>query len=68
MEDGHFDASGNFIFNKKEKEIKDAWLDDIDWTKVKEKAGKDWQGEQVTSIRLGFVVYPRSHLDSLKIV
>ncbi|VDM62981.1 unnamed protein product [Angiostrongylus costaricensis] len=43
MEDGHFDETGNFIFDKKEKEIKDAWLDDIDWSTVKEKAGDQWE-------------------------
>ncbi|CAJ0598363.1 unnamed protein product [Cylicocyclus nassatus] len=43
MEDGHFDDAGNFIFDKKEKEIKDAWLDDIDWTTIKEKAGDQWE-------------------------
>lgn len=43
LEDGHFDETGNFIFDKKEKEIKDAWLDDIDWTTVKEKAGDQWE-------------------------
>ncbi|XGW13573.1 hypothetical protein V3C99_000135 [Haemonchus contortus] len=43
LEDGHFDDTGNFIFNKKEKEIKDNWLDEIDWSKVKEKAGEQWE-------------------------
>ncbi|VDM65496.1 unnamed protein product [Strongylus vulgaris] len=50
MEDGHFDDAGNFIFDKKEKvsgfllqEIKDAWLDDIDWTTIKQKAGDQWE-------------------------
>lgn len=30
MEEGHFDSEGNY-FIKKEKEIKDNWLDNIDW-------------------------------------
>ncbi|PAV74767.1 hypothetical protein WR25_11802 [Diploscapter pachys] len=42
MEDGHFDADGNFIFDKKGKEIKDAWLDNVDWAGIKQKAGKQW--------------------------
>ncbi len=25
---------GNFVWNDKKEEIKDAWLDDIDWVKV----------------------------------
>ncbi|XP_008327573.1 CD2 antigen cytoplasmic tail-binding protein 2 isoform X2 [Cynoglossus semilaevis] len=35
MEEGHFDAEGNY-FIKKDKEIKDNWLDNIDWVKIKE--------------------------------
>uniref|UniRef100_A0A915PI95 GYF domain-containing protein n=1 Tax=Setaria digitata TaxID=48799 RepID=A0A915PI95_9BILA len=42
LEEGHFDTDGNFIFDKKETEIKDAWLDNIDWTNVKSNAGKQW--------------------------
>ncbi|CAB3402192.1 unnamed protein product [Caenorhabditis bovis] len=45
MEDGHFDETGNFIFDKKEKEIQDAWLDGIDWSTVKKKAGDQWEGD-----------------------
>ena len=33
MEDGHFDQDGFYHF-KKESQIKDAWLDDVDWIKV----------------------------------
>ncbi|XP_072035113.1 CD2 antigen cytoplasmic tail-binding protein 2-like [Amphiura filiformis] len=35
MEEGRFDAHGNY-FEKKEEVIRDSWLDDIDWVKVKE--------------------------------
>lgn len=42
LEEGHFDAAGNFIFNKKENEIEDAWLDNIDWANVKANAGEQW--------------------------
>ncbi|KAL4002478.1 hypothetical protein ACH3XW_3620 [Acanthocheilonema viteae] len=42
LEEGHFDADGNFIFDKKETEIKDAWLDNIDWANVKADAGDQW--------------------------
>ncbi|XP_076056002.1 CD2 antigen cytoplasmic tail-binding protein 2 homolog holn1 isoform X2 [Oratosquilla oratoria] len=34
MEEGHFDGDGFYHF-KKDNDIKDAWLDDIDWVKVK---------------------------------
>lgn len=44
-EEGHFDAMGNFVFDKKSEDIKDAWLDNIDWTRVKRDAGKHWQEE-----------------------
>ena len=39
MEEGHFDAEGNY-FEKKEEVIRDEWLDSLDWVKVKE------QGDQ----------------------
>ena len=35
MEEGRFDTQGNY-FESKEKVIRDSWLDDIDWVKVKE--------------------------------
>lgn len=34
LEEGHFDNQGHYHW-KKEKEIKDGWLDNIDWIKVK---------------------------------
>ncbi|KAF8763321.1 CD2 antigen cytoplasmic tail-binding protein 2 homolog [Argiope bruennichi] len=34
LEEGYFDKEGTYIFQK-EEEIKDQWLDDIDWIKVK---------------------------------
>ncbi|XP_058807527.1 CD2 antigen cytoplasmic tail-binding protein 2 homolog isoform X2 [Phymastichus coffea] len=33
IEEGHFDANGHFLW-KKDKEIRDNWLDNIDWLKV----------------------------------
>lgn len=33
LEDGHFDKEGTFIF-KKNNEIRDNWLDNVDWNKV----------------------------------
>uniref|UniRef100_A0A1I7UZ24 GYF domain-containing protein n=1 Tax=Caenorhabditis tropicalis TaxID=1561998 RepID=A0A1I7UZ24_9PELO len=44
-EDGHFDETGNFVFDKKQKDVQDAWLDGIDWSLVKKKAGDQWEGE-----------------------
>lgn len=34
LEEGHFDGDGHFQW-KKEKEIKDHWLDNLDWVKIK---------------------------------
>ena len=36
-EEGEFSKDGNFVWNKKD-EIKDAWLDNIDWVKIKLKS------------------------------
>ncbi|XP_063791552.1 CD2 antigen cytoplasmic tail-binding protein 2 [Pseudophryne corroboree] len=36
MEEGHFDSEGNY-FLRKEEEIKDHWLDNIDWVRIKER-------------------------------
>lgn len=38
LEEGHFDKSGHYQWNK-EKEIRDDWLDTIDWVKIKHKPG-----------------------------
>ncbi|XP_034046602.1 CD2 antigen cytoplasmic tail-binding protein 2 [Thalassophryne amazonica] len=39
MQEGHFDSEGNY-FVKKEQQIRDNWLDNIDWVKIKEKPFK----------------------------
>ncbi|XP_060079259.1 CD2 antigen cytoplasmic tail-binding protein 2-like [Ylistrum balloti] len=36
LEEGHFDKEGTYIYDKK-KEIRDTWMDNIDWVKVKER-------------------------------
>lgn len=41
MEDGHFDGDGFYHFKKDATQIKDAWLDDIDWVKVKSREGDE---------------------------
>lgn len=46
LEEGHFDAEGTYIF-KKEAMIKDNWIENIDWVKVKEREkGKDGNDEE----------------------
>lgn len=35
MEEGHFDGDGFYHFKKDLDQVKDAWLDDVDWIKVK---------------------------------
>ncbi|CAL8075949.1 unnamed protein product [Orchesella dallaii] len=38
LEEGYFDGSGMYIWNKRDaSEIKDSWLDSIDWVQVKKK-------------------------------
>jgi len=35
MEEGYFDGQGTYIWNKKDgSEVKDNWLDSVDWMKV----------------------------------
>ncbi|XP_028173548.1 CD2 antigen cytoplasmic tail-binding protein 2 homolog [Ostrinia furnacalis] len=34
LEEGHFDTQGHYHW-KKEKEVRDGWLDNIDWVKIK---------------------------------
>ncbi|KRX52441.1 CD2 antigen cytoplasmic tail-binding protein 2 [Trichinella sp. T9] len=46
MDEGHFDSEGNFIFNRNSEDLKDAWLDNIDWGKVKKDAGHLWDTEE----------------------
>ncbi|CAG0894287.1 unnamed protein product [Cyprideis torosa] len=46
MEEGHFDTEGNFIWNK-DKDIRDHWLDNVDWVKVEhgKRAAKEAEDE-----------------------
>ncbi|ODM90978.1 CD2 antigen cytoplasmic tail-binding protein 2 [Orchesella cincta] len=37
LEEGYFDGNGMYIWNKRDGEIKDSWLDSVDWMKVKQK-------------------------------
>ncbi|KAK5856049.1 hypothetical protein PBY51_007671 [Eleginops maclovinus] len=39
MQEGYFDSEGNY-FIKKEEEIRDNWLDNIDWVRIKEQPFK----------------------------
>nr|ACQ58674.1 CD2 antigen cytoplasmic tail-binding protein 2 [Anoplopoma fimbria] len=39
MQEGYFDSEGNY-FIKKEEQIRDNWLDNIDWVRVKEQPFK----------------------------
>ncbi|XP_043091404.1 CD2 antigen cytoplasmic tail-binding protein 2 [Puntigrus tetrazona] len=43
MQEGHFDSEGNYFVNK-EKDIRDNWLDNIDWVKIKEQPVKKKKG------------------------
>ncbi|XP_073696157.1 CD2 antigen cytoplasmic tail-binding protein 2 [Garra rufa] len=43
MQEGYFDSEGNYFVNK-EEEIRDNWLDNIDWVKIKEQPVKKKKG------------------------
>lgn len=34
LEEGHFDKDGTYIFNRRNEQIRDNWLDNIDWVNV----------------------------------
>ncbi|XP_047344240.1 CD2 antigen cytoplasmic tail-binding protein 2 homolog isoform X2 [Vespa velutina] len=40
LEEGHFDKEGHYLW-KKEKQIRDNWLDNIDWVQVKPRSGSN---------------------------
>uniref|UniRef100_A0A4W5Q3S7 CD2 antigen cytoplasmic tail-binding protein 2 n=2 Tax=Hucho hucho TaxID=62062 RepID=A0A4W5Q3S7_9TELE len=39
MQEGHFDSEGNY-YVKRDEEIRDNWLDNIDWVKIREQPTK----------------------------
>lgn len=57
MEDGHFDQSGTFIFKKNDELIKDAWLDNINWDNVKNKAGDLWHKVIINALNIILVFF-----------
>lgn len=42
LEEGHFDKDGHYLWNK-DKQIKDNWLDNIDWVQIKPGSTTDVQ-------------------------
>ncbi|XP_023720861.1 CD2 antigen cytoplasmic tail-binding protein 2 homolog isoform X2 [Cryptotermes secundus] len=46
LEEGHFDTEGNYHW-KKEGKIKDNWLENIDWVKIKKIDGQTQGAEEV---------------------
>eukprot|EP00112_Aurelia_sp_Birch-Aquarium-sp1_P005063 Seg1574.17 transcript_id=Seg1574.17/GoldUCD/mRNA.D3Y31 product="CD2 antigen cytoplasmic tail-binding protein 2" protein_id=Seg1574.17/GoldUCD/D3Y31 len=57
MEEGHFDAEGNYIADKDNEAIQDQWLDSVDWAKVNQNERaenqQDWdhddEGEEMSN-------------------
>jgi len=52
MDEGHFDGDGFYRFQKESNDLKDPWLEDIDWAKVKQaenKYGSDSEEEKSDS-------------------
>ncbi|XP_033126622.1 CD2 antigen cytoplasmic tail-binding protein 2-like [Anneissia japonica] len=52
MQDGYFDKEGNY-FEKKEDEIRDSWMDEIDWVKIKEREGGEEGAKQKDESKMG---------------
>ncbi|XP_051154161.1 CD2 antigen cytoplasmic tail-binding protein 2 homolog [Leptopilina boulardi] len=48
LEEGHFDKDGHYLL-KKEKQIRDNWLDNIDWVKVKPELAKNRKSKEKMS-------------------
>lgn len=46
LKEGHFDDQGTFIFNKEKEEIRDNWIDNIDWQTIKEVEGSKQTSQQ----------------------
>ncbi|XP_003491524.1 CD2 antigen cytoplasmic tail-binding protein 2 homolog [Bombus vosnesenskii] len=58
LEEGHFDKQGHYLWNK-EKEIRDNWLDNIDWMQIKASSTASVKKESQSSKTLGL-----AHSDS----
>lgn len=41
QEEGHFDAEGHFQWDKSRNEVRDNWLDNLEWVKPKARTAKD---------------------------
>lgn len=48
QQEGSFSKDGNFVWNKKD-EVKDAWLDDVDMQKVREKTTEEREAEEAAA-------------------
>lgn len=53
LKEGHFDDQGTFIFNKEKDEIRDNWIDNIDWQTIKERDGSEQPNRRVKLPRAG---------------
>ncbi|KOC63830.1 LIN1-like protein [Habropoda laboriosa] len=52
LEEGHFDKQGHYLWNK-EKEIRDNWLDNIDWMQIKPSSAASVKKESETDEKHG---------------
>ncbi|XP_015609234.1 CD2 antigen cytoplasmic tail-binding protein 2 homolog [Cephus cinctus] len=50
LEEGHFDKDGHYLWNK-EKQIRDNWLDNIDWVKIKSGGSKNNKQKDNTHVK-----------------
>lgn len=70
LEEGHFDTQGNYHWKKEGKVIRDSWLDNIDWVKIKE-ATKPTEAEpesdsDVSSVAFDQIPVYRKMLEYMK--
>ena len=54
LEEGHFDADGHFQWDKNDQ-IKDHWLDNLDWIKVYKK--KSYHKKTILFTQLNNIFY-----------
>ncbi|XP_057339948.1 CD2 antigen cytoplasmic tail-binding protein 2 homolog [Microplitis mediator] len=65
LEEGHFDKDGHYLW-KKEKQIRDNWLDNIDWVKVDSKEDNAEKNDTVDEKNRGLADSDSDDDESLK--
>ncbi|XP_071448768.1 CD2 antigen cytoplasmic tail-binding protein 2 homolog [Hetaerina americana] len=71
MEEGHFDTDGNYHWKKEAKLIRDNWLDNIDWVKVKQtskqsESMKESDGDDSSSVPFDHISVYKKMIEYMK--